>query len=56
MLGSPVAGSGLGLAIVREIAALHGGQAFFDNVPDGQGSCVRIVLQRGKPPSFYTHG
>ncbi|MEC5398318.1 sensor histidine kinase [Uliginosibacterium sp. H1] len=56
VLGSSVAGSGLGLAIVREIAALHGGTAFMEAPADGRGTCVRVILQRGKPPSFYTHG
>ena len=35
--------SGLGLAFVREIAQLHGGQAYLENHPDG-GAVASLVL------------
>ncbi len=36
------AGSGIGLAVVRELVALHGGNAWIDDAPDGG---TRVVVQ-----------
>jgi len=42
---SSVAGSGIGLAVVRELADLHHGRAWIDDVgPDGAGTRVVIEL------------
>jgi signal transduction histidine kinase len=35
-------GSGIGLAVVRELVALHGGDAWIDEAPDGG---TRVVVQ-----------
>ncbi|MFN2571593.1 MAG: sensor histidine kinase [Gemmatimonadales bacterium] len=42
--GSAVAGSGIGLAVVRELANLHHGRAWIDDVQD-RGAGTRIVIE-----------
>ncbi|HWC72916.1 MAG TPA: ATP-binding protein, partial [Gemmatimonadales bacterium] len=42
--GSAVAGSGIGLAVVRELAVLHHGRAWIDDVGGGVGTRVVIEL------------
>jgi signal transduction histidine kinase len=43
--GSAVAGSGIGLAVVRELASLHHGRAWIEDVEsDGVGTRVVIEL------------
>lgn len=38
-------GTGLGLAVVREVAAVHGGQAWLDDVPHGASFVIEIPWQ-----------
>ncbi|HEY0670928.1 MAG TPA: HAMP domain-containing sensor histidine kinase [Longimicrobiales bacterium] len=38
----PTTGSGIGLAVVRELVALHGGEAWIDDAPDAG---TRVVVQ-----------
>ena len=49
---SAVAGSGIGLYVVRELARLHGGDAWIEDAPDG-GARVVIELprRRARPDS-----
>ena len=37
---------GLGLALVQRIALAHGGRAFAESRPDGQGACIGFELPR----------
>lgn len=41
-------GAGLGLTLCSEIVHLHGGQLEFES-REGEGTCVRAVLRRGRP-------
>jgi two-component system sensor histidine kinase TctE len=45
--GAMGAGTGLGLAIVRDIARLHGGEAFLETCPGGRGVLARVRLPAG---------
>lgn len=47
---SSVAGSGIGLYVVRELAHLHGGDAWVDDAPGG-GARVVVELQAADVPA-----
>jgi signal transduction histidine kinase len=47
--GSSVAGTGIGLAVVRELAALHRGRAWVEDVPGGTGGGARFVVELPTP-------
>jgi signal transduction histidine kinase len=51
---SSVAGSGIGLYVVRELARLHGGDAWVDDAPGG-GARVVIELPAAERASGFTH-
>jgi len=45
--------SGLGLAFVREVAALHGGEASVENRPNGSGVVAILTLALNPSPSTF---
>ncbi len=51
-----IEGTGLGLAIVREIARLHGGDAWVDAQPDGPGSVFHATVPLAAPDVRPTSG
>jgi len=50
---SAVAGSGIGLFVVRELARLHGGDAWVEDAP-GRGARFIVELQSAPPAAGFT--
>jgi two-component system sensor histidine kinase TctE len=51
--GSPSGGCGLGLAIVREIALLHGAEAFVEATSTGRGAIFRVIFKNEPLATAY---